>query len=190
MHKLVATNWKFHPTDNLAASVLSPIFSKLSEVEFSITIGDKNSNSFDSNLDHQIKNTLLSLGAVEDKISIIDALSKEYDFVVSYSGHKIVGEIEKTNREKILYDLLKCHMYLNSGASLATLFLPTNYAHSNGVWNLYDEGIKRFDQCLRYDFGLTFYFKRILLVGFDQVTSDGTRMTKAIRAKWVKEEKN
>jgi len=186
MHKLVATNWTFHPTDNLAATVLSPILSKLPQIEFDITIGDRNSNSISSNLDEKIKNTFLSHGAVDDQISLIDDLSKEYDFVVSYNGFKIVAEIEKTNREKIMYDFLKCHMYLNSGASLAVLFLPTKYLHASGYWHLYGDGKKRFEQCLKYDFGLSFYFRRMLLVGYDQLLPDGTPMTKTVRKEWIK----
>ena len=98
---------------------------------------------------------------------------------------RVVVEVEKTNREKILYDLLKCHMYLNSGADVALLFLPKNYAHSGGVWNLFETGCERYKQCLRYDFGLTFYFKRILLVGYEQAMPDGRRVTSTIRKELI-----
>jgi len=77
-------------------------------------------------------------------------------------------EIEKTNQEKLLRDILKCHMYLHAGADFAVVGLPKNYPHTRGMWNLYDFGVQRFSECRTYGFGTPDKLNRILLLGFEQ----------------------
>ncbi len=66
------------------------------------------------------------------------------------NGTFMVVEVEKANREKILYDFLKFHMYLQSGADLGLLFLPKNYSHRGGEWDLFDWGKTRHQQARDY----------------------------------------
>ena len=84
-------------------------------------------------------------------------------------------EIEKTNREKILRDILKCHMYLQAGADFAVVGLPKNYPHSRGLWNLYEFGVQRFSECRTYGFGTPDNLNRILLLGFEQLDTTTAR---------------
>lgn len=77
-------------------------------------------------------------------------------------------EVEKANREKILRDLLKCHIYLAAGADFAVVGLPRNYAHTRGVWNLFEFGIERYEECRAYGFGTAEKLDKILLLGFEQ----------------------
>ena len=93
---------------------------------------------------------------------------QELDFAFAFGGRSVAVEIEKANREKILRDILKCHMYLHAGADFALIALPKNYSHTHGVWNLFDFGVQRLSECLAYGFGTPDTFDRILLLGFQQ----------------------
>ncbi len=190
MIRLVAKNFECFPIDNHANDRLSPIIEKISKIEHHVSIGDKNSNSFTSDFDSRLQKKLTELGGEIIDIPIVDDLEKKYDFALDINNDRVVVEIEKTNREKILYDLLKCHIYLKSGASLVMLFLPKNYAHSKGIWNLFETGKIRYSQCLKYGFGHTSYFKSILLVGYEMFTGDNEKVTPSVRAKLIAKNKN
>ncbi len=93
--------------------------------------------------------------------------------------------MEKANREKILYDILKCHMYLSGDAAFALLVLPKNYPHRHGEWDLFATGVARYRQCLDFGFGTPKTFDRILIVGYEQATADGERLTGQIRSRLI-----
>ena len=63
----------------------------------------------------------MTSGAVETKLEMVE-IKKEYDFAFSFAGKLIVVEVEKANREKILYDYLKFHMYLKTGLTFRFCF--------------------------------------------------------------------
>ena len=98
------------------------------------------------------------------------------DHPAADSGRSVAVEIEKANREKILRDILKCHMYLHAGADFAIVGLPKNYSHSNGVWNLFEFGVQRFNECRAYGFGTTDKLGRILLLGYEQYAASTNRL--------------
>src|ERR1039457_6249225 len=95
-------------------------------------------------------------------------IPQELDAALGFGGRSVAIEIEKGNREKILRDILKCHMYLHAGADFAIVALPKNYSHTQGVWNLFNFGVQRFRECLNYGFGTADTLGRILLLGFEQ----------------------
>ena len=101
--------------------------------------------------------------AVERAAILIGAVVGEWR-----EGRSVAVEIEKTNREKILRDILKCHIYLHAGADLAIVGLPKNYPHTKGVWILYEFGMRRLRECMIYGFGTADTLGRVLLLGFEQ----------------------
>ena len=59
-------------------------------------------------------------------------------------------------------------MYLHAGADFAFIVLPRNYPHTHGVWNLFDFGVRRLNECRTYGFGTPDRLGRIALLGFTQ----------------------
>lgn len=121
-----------------------------------------------SDFDAALESRLLHLGATHLDFELPHEIPQELDFAFGYKGHKVAVEIEKANREKILRDLLKCHMYFHAGADFALVVLPRNYAHKMGIWNLFDFGIQRIEECRKYGFGTNDKLSRILLLGYTQ----------------------
>ena len=62
----------------------------------------------------------------------------------------------------------RCVFSFHAGATFSLVGLPKNYAHSHGIWNLYEFGVQRFSECLKYGFGTPDRLGRILLFGFEQ----------------------
>lgn len=122
----------------------------------------------------------MSEGALETSLGLPREIAKDFDFVFSFASKRVVVEVEKANREKILYDFLKFHMYLVHGADFALLFLPKNWAHTHGETDLFDCGVQRYSQCVEFGFGTPELFDRILLVGYEQFTAEG-KLTSAAR---------
>jgi hypothetical protein len=133
-------------------------------------------------LDLKLEAGFQSCGTTPCNLPLPFGVPQELDFSFNFGGRIVAVEIEKTNREKILRDILKCHIYLHSGAQYALVVLPRNYAHKHCVWNLFKFGIERFDECLKYAFGTPDKLGKIALLGFDQVEAGTNRLlTKAIR---------
>lgn len=125
---------------------------------------------------------LHGLGAARAEFALPEEIPQELDFAFSYEGKTVVVEIEKANREKILRDILKCHMYLHAGADIALVVLPKNYPHKHGVWDLYEFGVRRYDECRRYGFGTPDKLGRIVLLGFRQFDAQtGEHLSTRIR---------
>ena len=117
----------------------------------------------------------MSHGAVDHRLSLPWNIRQELDFSITYQGHSIAIEIEKTNREKILRDILKCHMYLHHGADFSLVVLPINYPHTHGMWDLFRFGSEAFAQCMEYGFGTSDKLERILLLGYTQYDNSTRR---------------
>lgn len=183
--ELIAQNFECFPTDSGAYRELRPLLLSCTEVRFPYSIGDTNSNQFTFGFDDRLKAQLITCGAVETQFEMPAEIKKEYDFAFSFAGRLVVVEVEKANREKILYDYLKVHMYLKSGADFSILFLTKNYAHRLGEWNLFDWGVKRYRQCLEFGFGNSQLFDRMLLVGYEQCTVEGIPLSSRVRASLI-----
>ena len=182
--KLLARHFEIYPEGNLAARELGPLLKSLRSVAFSGAIGARNSNQITSDLDDRLEDAFAELGCGQTRLTLADDVSKEYDFTFEHRKKKVVVEVEKANKEKILYDILKCHMYL-SAADFALLFLPKNYPHSSGEWRVFKCGVDRYRQCLQYGFGAPGKFDRILLVGYEQAAEDGQRLTPDLRRRLI-----
>jgi hypothetical protein len=94
-----------------------------------------------SDFDDAFEKAIYSAGGSSAKIRLPLEIPQELDFAFTFDGCVVAVEIEKANREKILRDILKCHMYLSAGADYALVVLPRNYCHKLGVWDLFDFGV-------------------------------------------------
>lgn len=183
--ELIARNFSLYPQNSLAYETLSPLLSQLGDVKFPYSIGENNSNQFTFKLDAYLKARILARGAIETELVLPKEIKREYDFVFSFAHHKTVVEVEKSNDEKILYDFMKFHIYFGSGANLAVLFLPNNWAHRHGALDLFSEAKERYQNCLNFGFGTPESLGRILLVGYQQYTVDGELLSSDIRRRLI-----
>lgn len=74
----------------------------------------------------------------------------KYDFSLQIHNKIVVFEIEKANKEKILYDFLKLHVDLSNNADLVVLLVPKNWAHNSGSCNLFELAVQRYNLCRDY----------------------------------------
>jgi hypothetical protein len=142
--ELIACNFEFFPQGSKVNEFLRPLLDGCVEIRFPYSIGERNSNQFTFDFDSRLKANLLASGGQLTQLTLPKSILKEYDFSFSFNGKVVVVEVEKANREKILYDFLKFHMYLRHGADFGLLFLPKNYPHSSGEWRLFDWGKTRY----------------------------------------------
>lgn len=165
-----ATNFEFCDPDNPAGKHLIPLFSRMERVDFRFHVADPSMNQgqMTADFDDQLENALHAAGAERVHLQLHRDIPHELDFAFSYQAKTVAVEIEKANREKILRDLLKSHMYLNSGADFALIVLPRNYPHTLGMWDLFDFGVKRYWECLNCGMGTPESLGRVLLVGYTQ----------------------
>ena len=168
-----ASNFELFPKEGEAFQWLSPLLGGLKNVDFVLRVDNPSSNQGQmvSNLDDKLEKVLLTRGVTHFDLQLPKEIPQEFDFAFEYSGRTVAVEIEKTNREKILRDILKCHMYLHAGADFAMVVLPKNYPHKHGVWNLFDFGVQRFSECKAFGFGTPDKLGRILFLGFEQFTA-------------------
>jgi len=173
-----ADNFELYPKDGEAVRHLAPLFSGLSRIDFSFIVDDPtvNQGQMASSFDNALESALRAGGAIPFNLPLPPGVPQELDFAFAFGGRTVAVEIEKANREKILRDFLKCHIYLHTGAHFAIVALPRNYAHKHGVWNLFAFGMERYNECLTYGFGTADKLGRILLLGFDQREAATSRL--------------
>jgi hypothetical protein len=182
-----ASNFELYPPDCEATHQLAPLFSKLSRIDFSFRVDDPtvNQGQLACSFDAEMEMALQAGGTVPFTLSLPPDVPQELDFAFSFEECTVAVEIEKANREKILRDILKSHIYLHAGARYALIVLPRNYAHKHGIWNLFAFGVERYNECRTYGFGTPDKLGRIALLGFDQYeTATNRLLTKAIRKEW------
>jgi hypothetical protein len=165
-----ASNFEVFPREGEAFQHLGQLLGAIKRINFTLRVKDPSANSGEmvSDFDDQLEQVLLTNGAKHLNFRLPPEIPQELDFAFEYAGKTVAVEIEKTNREKILRDILKCHMYLHAGADMAIIGLPNNYSHSNGVWNLFKFGTQRLSECKNYGFGTEEKLGKILLLGYDQ----------------------
>ena len=179
-----ATHFELHPQKGDAFLHLSPLINRLNRVDFMMSVEDPtvNQGQIVSNFDTKLEQSLQALGATPCPFTLPSLIPQELDFTFSFAGRIVAVEIEKANREKILRDILKCHMYLHAGADFAVIALAANYPHKLGVWNLFDFGVQRLSECETYGFGTSDKLNRILLLGFEQFDAkSGESLSKKTR---------
>jgi len=124
---------------------------ELNDCHYSLTCkSSKNSYQLYSDFDEIISNQLISLGANQFQFSPNCNESIDFDFSLEIANTKAVFEVEKANKEKLLYDLLKMHIYLGSGAEVAVLICPTNWAHASATVDLFALAKERFNLCKNF----------------------------------------
>ena len=179
-----ASNFELFPDNTKAFRHLSPLLYKLNRVDYILSVGNPSANQGQmvSNFDKELERALRALGAQPYHLLLPAGVPQEFDFAFEYNGRTVAVEIEKTHREKILRDILKCHIYMHAGVHYALVGLPMNYAHSRGMWDLYDFGVQRFKECMNYGFGTSDKLSRILLLGFTQYDAlNNERLSSQIR---------
>ncbi len=181
---MYASQFELHPKEGEAHTQLAPILGGLERVDFQFQVVDPatNQGQLAPDFDAALERRLVHLGATHLDFELPHEIPQKLDFAFGYKGHKVAVEVEKANREKILRDLLKCHMYFHAGADFALVVLPRNYAHKLGMWDLFDFGIQRIEECRTYGFGTHDKLSRILLLGYTQFEAGTDRpLSKKIR---------
>jgi len=165
-----ASDFEIYPKDGEAARHLAPLFNGLGRIDFTFRVDDPavNQGQTASDFDTALEAGLRAGGATPFALQLPAGVPQELDFAFTFGGRTVAVEIEKANREKILRDFLKCHIYLHAGAHFAVVALPRNYAHKHGIWNLFEFGMERYNECRTYGFGTAEMLGRILLLGFNQ----------------------
>lgn len=165
-----AANFELFPDNTDVFRHLSPLLHQLTRVDFTLRVENPSANQgqMASSFDGELERALHSLGARQYQLRLPEGIPQEFDFAFEYEARSVAVEIEKSNREKILRDILKCHMYMYAGVDYTLVGLPRNYAHSRGIWDLYGFGVQRLKECINYGFGTLDKLGRILLFGFTQ----------------------
>ncbi len=179
-----ANNFEIYPKVGEASRHLGPLFSGLGRIDFSFRVDDPtvNQGQLASDFDAVFERALRAGGTKPFALPLPPGVPQELDFAFTFGGRTVAVEIEKANREKILRDFLKCHIYLHAGANFAVVALPRNYAHKHGIWDLFEFGVERYNECRTYGFGTADNLGRILLLGFDQREAATNRLlSKATR---------
>jgi hypothetical protein len=89
----------------------------------------------------------------------------------------------------ILYKFIKFYIYFCNKVDLGVLFLQKNWPHSNGEVNMFDNGVERYQRCVEFGLGGRKGFDRILLVGYQQFTTQGELFTKEVRKRLIADHK-
>lgn len=165
-----ASNFELFPKEGEVFRCLSPLLGGLKKVDFILRVDNPSANQGQmvSSLDDELKKVLLTNGATYSDFQLPKEIPQKFDFAFEYGGRTVAVESEKTNIEKILRDILKCHMYLHAGADFALVVLPKNYPHKIRVWNLFKSGVQRLSECKAFGFGTVDRLDRILLLGYEQ----------------------
>ena len=143
---------------------------KLKNSHYSLTCkSPKNSYQLVSDFDEVICNQLISFGANSFQFFPNCNESIDFDFSLKLANTKAVFEVEKANKEKLLYDILKMHIYIESGAEMAVLICPTNWAHANGTVDLFALAKERFNLCKNFGMIDENKIPKMLIVGFTQI---------------------
>jgi hypothetical protein len=179
-----ADNFEVYPKDGDGALHLAPLLAGLGRIDFAFTVADASVNQGQTacDFDCALEKALHARGATTFSLPLPPDVPQELDFAFTFGGRTVAVEIEKANREKILRDILKCHIYLHAGADFAVVALPRNYSHKHGIWNLFEFGMARYDECRTYGFGTSSKLERIVLLGFNQYEATTNRLvSKATR---------
>ena len=165
-----AANFEIFPGNTDAFRHLSPLLRQLNRVDFVFSVKNPSSNQGQmvSDFDDKLKEALLARGATHFNFQLPPEIPQKLDFAFKYSDRIVAVESEKTNIEKILRDILKCHMYLHVGADFTLVVLPKNYSHKIRIWNLFNTGAQRLSECKTFGFGTPDKLDRILLLGYEQ----------------------
>ena len=176
--------FRLSPTQVLIASssvssTLTSIQNELRGIQFSTTASKTSINrQLNSSLDEAIMRQMKALGEIETDSIVEDTGGKigKLDFVLTpkdSESSKYYVEIEKTDKKRLWFDFIKiltCLKIDKNGKGL--IICPINYAHSNGVWNLFKEA-KSYKAHLERVFEKhNDILKRVSIIGYEQQYKD------------------
>jgi hypothetical protein len=159
---------RFHPESFSSHDVLTALRG-LAKLEYSLQCsGPANSYQLNSTFDAALKSHLVAAGGQEFGFKPTCRVAIDCDFALAFGQAKVVFEIEKANKEKLLYDFLKMHVYLDAEISAAVLIAPVNWAHTRGAVDLFSVAQQRFDLCRAHGMADASKVTRMLIVGIMQ----------------------
>ncbi len=174
----------FSLNESLAAMVRS-LFEGCEGMRFPYSVGTRNNNQITSDFDGALEERLREEGIERAIFERPKGKGYTEDFAFAFDGRTFVVEAEKSNSDKILYDFLKFHFYLDSGADAVILLLPKNWPHRSGEVDMFAQGCERLLHCHEIGFGSPAFFESTVIVGYEQATEDGRRLTAAVRRELV-----
>jgi len=134
---------------------------------------NKNTYALDSYLDESIESIIEADGNTQIYPEFQDCYKNiDYDFAMQMGNKKVVFEIEKSNKEKILYDYLKAHIYMKYEIDNVVIIVPKNWIHSKGKINLFEIAKENIKLCYEYQMGNKKILEKIIIVGFTQMYKD------------------
>ena len=101
-----ATSFEIYPKEGEAFQYLLPILGRIERLDFTLRVNDPsvNQGQMISDFDEELKKMLQTLGA--EPWNLTFPHPQEFDFAFMFAKRRVVVEIEKTNCEKILRDIL------------------------------------------------------------------------------------
>ena len=160
-------------TPNGLPHQLLELLNKVFPLEYKMTNSSpKNSCQLNSTFDQQLLSNLQQNGFEPAELELPDGFSAEYEFDAAFNLPeigKVVVEVEKADHQKILYDLLKAHIYLRAGAAYVLLLIPTTRGRKGDVNLMFEIGRKRLSDCLKSGMIGEDAKSKIFIVGFEQV---------------------
>lgn len=104
-----ASDFEVYPNSGEAFEHLSPLLGGVRRIEYTLRVDNPSVNrgQMASTFDDTIKTSLRDAGAQNFDLRLPAQVPQEYDFAFAYRNRVVAVEVEKTNREKILRDLLE-----------------------------------------------------------------------------------
>ena len=174
-------SFKLSPTLSVSSSVPTPpllksIQTELANICFSVQPSTTSLNrQLNSSLDDAIIKHLKIFGEIETNSIVEDDDGKIglLDFVLTLKDSpsvKYYVEIEKTDKKRLWFDFIKILTCLKSDTNGKGLIIcPKNYAHSNGVWDLFAEAQNYKTHLERVFEKHSDLLKRVFIIGYEQL---------------------
>ena len=149
---------------------LADAVASLFPFDFTLTCKSPSNNyQLTSGFDDAFDRAAQLAGWKPSSINTPPTFSREHDGCFDIGGLRVVVEIEKANWEKFLYDLLKCHVYVSSGADGCLILLPVNWPHSGGIKDIYGDCLPRLSIAREYNAVRADVLDSLVVVGFRQM---------------------
>ncbi len=181
---MVATNWNVLFHSKCRYPVFVDCFQSLSEVHYDAEIRDPNKNSSQithDQLDHVLARELGGLSKHD-----WPRQAKDADILLQSGDDTCVIEVERSNHEKYLRDLLKIHAYLYHGASVGVLVVPENHAHRHGEVKTLEIAQRHIESSMKYGMWNPDFIDRFFLVSYRMSCAQtGVEYSRSIRDSFI-----
>lgn len=177
-YKLQAELYECTGTHNELVNAVSALF----PFDFTLTCrSPRNNYQLISNFDDAFCDVAQNAGWKRAALTTPDGFFADHDGYFEFEDHHIVVEIEKANWQKFLFDLLKCHVYVSSGANGCLIVLPVNWPHAHGIKDIYHDCLPRLNLARDYGAIRTDVLNSLVVVGFRQLYN-GCEFNAAVRS--------